>query len=212
MVPVLNNQQKNEILTVANLIKSEVNVKEIELITETSDILVKQIKPNYKTLGPRFGQEMKAVAAMIQQLDAKAIASIEHNGSLPVIVNEKNITLERSDVEISSQDIEGWLVASDGENTVALDITISEALRNEGVARELVNRIQNLRKDSGYEVTDRISIRLSDDPSLKLAIEAHGQYIKEETLADELQMVPSLEQGIELSFDNILSNLHIFKN
>ena len=212
MVPVLNEQHRTELLAVTALIKSEVNVKEIELISETSNILVKQIKPNFKTLGPRFGQDMKAVAAAIQALDSKAISEIERNGKLPISVNEKYITLDRSDVEISSQDIEGWLVASDGENTVALDLHVSDELRNEGVARELVNRIQNLRKDSGYEVTDRISIQLSADPVLNLAVEGFGQYIKEETLADVIEIMPVLDQGIELSFDNILSRLNIFKN
>ena len=212
MVPVLNEQHRTELLAVTALIKSEVNVKEIELISETSNMLVKQIKPNFKTLGPRFGQDMKAVAAAIQALDSKAISEIERNGKLPISVNEKYITLDRSDVEISSQDIEGWLVASDGENTVALDLHVSDELRNEGVARELVNRIQNLRKDSGYEVTDRISIQLSADPVLNLAVEGFGQYIKEETLADVIEIMPVLDQGIELSFDNILSRLNIFKN
>lgn len=212
MVPVLNDQHRAELLAVSDLIRSEVNVKEIEFISESSDILVKQIKPNFKTLGPRFGQDMKAVAMAIQSLDSKSIAEIELKGSLDIVVNEKNITLDRSDVEINSQDIEGWLVSSDGENTVALDLHVSDELRNEGVARELVNRIQNLRKDSGYEVTDRISINLVDHPAVKLAIDGFGQYIKDETLADLIEVVPSLDQGIELSFDNIWSKLYIFKN
>ena len=147
MIPVDSVEQGKEIKAVENLIKSEVNIKEIELLEDASDILVKQIKPNFKTLGPRFGKDMKLIASEIQKFNSDDIKKVEQNGTIDVDCNGKIITLERDDVEITSQDIEGWLVANEGAITVALDVTITEDLREEGIARELVNRIQNLRKD-----------------------------------------------------------------
>jgi isoleucyl-tRNA synthetase len=141
------------------LIKSEVNVKEIELIDDASGILVKSIKPNFKTLGPRFGKDMRFVASAINAMNAADITTIENEGKITVDINGKSVTLAPEDVEITSQDIEGWLVASSGPLTVALDVTLNDALKNEGIARELVNRIQNLRKDSGFEVTDKIEVQ-----------------------------------------------------
>jgi isoleucyl-tRNA synthetase len=156
MIPILDNDQREEILAVQDLIKSEVNVKEIELIDDASGILVKSIKPNFKTLGPRFGKDMRFVASAINAMNAADITTIENEGKITVDINGKSVTLAPEDVEITSQDIEGWLVASSGPLTVALDVTLNDALKNEGIARELVNRIQNLRKDSGFEVTDKI--------------------------------------------------------
>ena len=148
MIPVDNAQQKEEILAVANLIKHEVNIKEIQLLEDASEILIKQIKPNFKTLGPKFGKDMRSIAAAVAYFySTEDISKIEKVGNILLDVNGKNITLDLSDVEISSKDIEGWLVANEGGLTVALDVTITEDLRKEGVARELVNRIQNARKD-----------------------------------------------------------------
>ena len=212
MIPVNNKQQKEEIAAVSDLIKHEVNVKEIELLEEASDILVKQIKPNFKTLGPRFGKDMKAIANAVINFLPEDINKIEQNGSLEVEVNGKNISLGLDDVEITSQDIEGWLVANEGSLTVALDVTISEDLRKEGIARELVNRIQNLRKDSGFEVTDRIDVKLQKDEQITSAIEANKAYIKAETLADELEIIDILENGIEIAFDDVNTKLFIQKN
>ncbi|HAT63992.1 MAG TPA: isoleucine--tRNA ligase, partial [Flavobacteriaceae bacterium] len=162
MIPVLDASEREEILAVSDLIKHEVNVKEIELINEDSGILVKQIKPDFKKLGPRFGQEMKGIAQVINGFDQKEIATLEKDGEISVFHNGKNSTLTLDDVIISSQDIEGWLVANADGVTVALDVTISQELKNEGIARELVNRIQNLRKDSGFEVTDRVDVTLQE--------------------------------------------------
>ena len=156
MIPVDNQQQKEELLAVANLIKHEVNIKEIELLEDASDILIKQIKPNFKALGPKFGKDMRFIASEVQKFTQEDISKIEKDKNISIHINEKNITLGLEDVEISSKDIEGWLVANEGSITVALDVTISEELRKEGVARELVNRIQNARKDSGLEVTDKV--------------------------------------------------------
>ncbi|QFZ54682.1 isoleucine--tRNA ligase [Oceanihabitans sp. IOP_32] len=212
MIPVTNAQQKEELLAVSNLIKHEVNVKDIELLEDASEILVKQIKPNFKVLGPRFGKDMKAIASVVNQFGAKDIDKIEQNGHLEVEVNGKMIILELGDVEITSQDIEGWLVANEGALTVALDVTISEDLRNEGVARELVNRIQNLRKDSGYEVTDRIEVKLQKDRNIENAVINNIDYIKTETLTENLEFIDRVESGIEIVFDNVNTKLFIKKH
>ncbi|MFC4399853.1 isoleucine--tRNA ligase [Mariniflexile soesokkakense] len=212
MIPVSSKQQKEEILAVSDLIKHEVNVKEIELLEEASEILVKQIKPNFKTLGPRFGKDMKAIAGAVTNFLPEDINKIEQNGVLDIEVNGKNITLALDDVEITSQDIEGWLVANEGNLTVALDVTISEDLRMEGVARELVNRIQNLRKDSGFEVTDRIDVKLQNDVQIVTAINTNISYIKAETLTEELEIIDKLDNGIEIAFDDVNTKLYIQKH
>lgn len=212
MIPVNSTTQKNEILAVADLIKHEVNVKEIELLEDASEILVKQIKPNFKALGPRFGKDMKAIAGEIQKLNAEDIKKIEQKGNLNVKVNGKSITLELSDVEITSQDIEGWLVANEGTLTVALDVTISDELRKEGIARELINRIQNLRKDSGFEVTDRIDVQLQKNEQIVKAVATNLDYIKTETLTEDLNIVEQIDNGIEIAFDDVNTKLFITKH
>ena len=211
MIPVNSPAQREEILAISDLVKHEVNVKEVELLEDASDILVKQIKPNFKVLGPRFGKDMKLIANSIQKLQANDIKQIEEKGVLDIEINGKSIRLHLDDVEITSQDIEGWLVANQGAMTVALDVTISEPLRSEGIARELVNRIQNLRKDSGFEVTDRIEVFLQADENIENAIKLNLEYIKIETLTDELHLVAQLDKGIEVSFDAVNSKLHIQK-
>ncbi|MEP0266744.1 isoleucine--tRNA ligase [Dokdonia sp.] len=212
MIPVLTETDKEEILAVADLIKSEVNVKEIELISDDSGILVKQIKPNFKVLGPRFGKDMKLISSAIQGFGSDEIAKIERDGKIEVEINGKMTILESSDVEILSQDIDGWLVASQNGMTVALDITITEDLQKEGVARELVNRIQNLRKDSGFEVTDRIDIVLQQEPLIEQTVKNNADYIKAETLADSIEVVEKITNGLEISFDNIITYLTISKH
>ena len=211
MIPVNSPAQREEILAISDLVKHEVNVKEVELLEDASDILVKQIKPNFKVLGPRFGKDMKLIANSIQKLQANDIKQIEEKGVLDIAINGKSIRLHLDDVEITSQDIEGWLVANQGAMTVALDVTISEPLRSEGIARELVNRIQNLRKDSGFEVTDRIEVFLQADENIENAIKLNLEYIKLETLTDELHLVAQLDKGIDVSFDSVNSKLHIQK-
>lgn len=211
MIPVLGDSDKEEILAVSDLIKSEVNVKEIELIDEGSGILVKQIKPDFKVLGPRFGKDMKAVAAAISKFDQQQIAEIEKEGEITVLINEINTKLALEDVIISSQDIEGWLVANANGITVALDVTITPDLKNEGIARELVNRIQNLRKDSGFEVTDKIKVTLQNNEILETAVTQYMQYIKEETLTEVMQFQPNLQDGTEIAFDEIETLISIIK-
>jgi isoleucyl-tRNA synthetase len=211
MIPISSASEKQEILAVADLIKSEVNVKEIQVLEDASDILVKQIKPNFKVLGPRFGKDMKAVAQVVNNFTAEDIKNIEQNGILDVEINGKIITLEKSDVEITSQDIEGWLVASSGALTVALDVTLTDDLKKEGIARELVNRIQNLRKDSGFELTDRITVQFQKDEHIINAINKNLEYIKTETLTDELEIIDDLNNGIEITFDDVNTKLFIKK-
>jgi isoleucyl-tRNA synthetase len=211
MIPVENEEQKASILAVANLIKHEVNIKEIELLEDASDILVKQIKPNFKTLGPKFGREMKSIANAIRNFSKEEISKIELEGEIPIEIDGKMINLELSDVEISSKDIEGWLVANEGSITVALDVTISEDLRREGVARELINRIQNARKDRGLEVTDRIKLTILKFGDLQESIDNNKEYIMSETLTEELVFVDQLIDGLDIEFDTIKSKILINK-
>jgi len=211
MIPVLDNTQKEAILAVSDLIKSEVNVKEIELLDDASGILVKQIKPNFKTLGPKFGKDMRSISSEIQQFTQDDIIKIEKEGNISIEINEKMITLDASDVEISSKDIEGWLVANADGITVALDVTITPELRKEGIARELVNRIQNGRKDTGLEVTDKIKLTVVRFADLEEAVTENQQYIMSETLTNELVFVDTLENGIEIEFDTIKSKIGIQK-
>ncbi len=211
MIPVDNEQQKEEILAVADLIKHEVNIKEIQILEDASDILIKQIKPNFKALGPKFGKDMRFIAAQVQQFNQEDINKIEKDGNISIEVNGKNIILGLEDVEISSKDIEGWLVANEGSFTVALDVTITEELRKEGVARELVNRIQNARKDTGLEVTDRIKLTVLNFENLQQSITENKSYIMTETLTEELVFVDELENGTEIEFDTIKSRILIEK-
>ncbi|WP_353777359.1 isoleucine--tRNA ligase [Winogradskyella sp. 3972H.M.0a.05] len=212
MIPVDSESQKQEIEAVSGLIKHEVNVKEIELLSDASDILVKQIKPNFKVLGPKFGKDMKLIAGAVNQFSAEDIKKIEQNGEIAIDINGKNIILGVSDVEITSQDIEGWLVASEGGITVALDVTITDDLRKEGIARELVNRIQNLRKDSGFEVTDRIDVVLQSNDAIVNAVHSNIDYIKTETLTEELEIMDTVNNGIDIAFDDINTKLFIQKH
>ncbi|WP_299120654.1 isoleucine--tRNA ligase [uncultured Winogradskyella sp.] len=212
MIPVDSQQQKEEIEAVSDLIKHEVNIKDIELLEDASDILVKQIKPNFKVLGPKFGKDMKLISSVVSAFSADDIKKIEQNGNIDVEINGKNIILGLDDVEITSQDIEGWLVANEGSLTVALDVTISEELRKEGIARELVNRIQNLRKDSGFEVTDRIDVQLQNDVQVKEAVASNEEYIKSETLTEDLQIMDNVNNGIEIAFDEVNTKLFIQKH
>ncbi len=211
MIPILDDQQRAEIEAVSDLIKAEVNVKEVVLLDDASVVLVKQIKPNFKALGPRFGKDMGLIAKEIQGFSQEQINALDRNGSYTLVISGNSITLSLDDVEISSQDIPGWLVANANGITVALDITITEELRKEGIARELVNRIQNLRKDSGFEVTDKIKVQLMKDGHLEEAVLANETYIKSETLTETLVFENSLENGTEIEFDDIKTKIIISK-
>ena len=212
MIPIANATERAEIEAVANLIKHEVNVKEIELLEDASGILVKQIKPNFKTLGPKFGKDMKAIATAVQEFGQQEIAQFEKAQTYSLQLPNKTVTLSLDDVEISTQDIEGWLVATAGSLLVALDIHITPELRQEGIARELVNRIQNIRKDNDYDITDRIQIRLQAHPALKEAVTANEAYIKNETLTDSITFVESLPEGEEIAFDEVTTRIVVVKS
>ena len=186
MVPVLNKTFADNILHVKELILSEVNVKELELMEEGNGMLVKSIKPNFKTIGPKYGKQMKAIAAMVAQLSNEQIGEIEANNGWKGEIEGEQINLDLGDFEIAAQDIPGWLVATEGGLTVALDITISETLKAEGIARELINRVQNLRKDSGLEVTDRILLKVDTNEFVKQAIQNNQEYVCNEVLANEI--------------------------
>lgn len=211
MIPVLDENQKAEIEAVADLIMAEVNVKEIELLDDASGVLVKQIKPNFKALGPRFGKEMGNIAKEIQNLNQEQINAIDKDGEISIVVSGNEVVLTTADVEISSQDIPGWLVANANGVTVALDITISNELRKEGIARELINRIQNIRKDSGFEVTDKVKIKILSQAVIEEAVKANLEYIKSETLTDDLQFVDVIENGMEIEFDELKTQISITK-
>ncbi|MFV5687529.1 isoleucine--tRNA ligase [Flavobacterium sp. ZT3R25] len=211
MIPVLDENQRAEIEAVSDLIKAEVNVKEIVLLDDASGVLVKQIKPNFKALGPRFGKDMGLISKGIQGFSKEQISQLDKDGSLDIVIAGNNVTLTLEDVEITSQDIEGWLVANSNGITVALDITISEELKQEGIARELVNRIQNIRKDSGFEVTDKIKVQLKRNGLLEEAILKNEAYIKSETLTSDLVFVDEIENGTEIEFDQIKTKIIITK-
>jgi isoleucyl-tRNA synthetase len=211
MIPVLDAKQKAEIEAISDLIKAEVNVKEIELLDDASGILIKQIKPNFKTLGPRFGKDMGLISKEIQNFTPEQINALDTIGSLDIAISGKTITLSKDDVEISSQDIAGWLVANANGITVALDITISESLKEEGIARELVNRIQNIRKDSGFEVTDKIKVTLQKNDELEKAVNSNVTYIQSETLTESLAFEEHITNGTDIEFDQIKTKIIISK-
>ncbi|MGI4740145.1 MAG: isoleucine--tRNA ligase [Janthinobacterium lividum] len=204
LVPVLNDTTKEQVGKVEDLICAEVNVKHIEFLDDTSGVLVKSVKPNFKRLGQVYGPRLKAVGARIQTLSSDELSQLEKQGELAVEVEGETLTLHLDEVEIRTQDLPGWLVATDGPLTVALDVTLTEELRQEGLARELVNRLQNLRKDSGLEVQDRISVHLaaSAPAELQAAVAAFGDYIREEVQALRLDFVPEVTGGAVLEFDD----------
>ena len=211
MIPILDESQRAEIEAISELVKAEVNVKEIILLDDASGILVKQIKPNFKTLGPRFGKDIGLISKSINDFSQEQINQLEREGSLPLVIAGNSINLSLEDVEISSQDIEGWLVANSNGITVALDITISEELKEEGIARELVNRIQNIRKDSGFEVTDKIKVHLQKNFELEKAVKANEAYIKSETLTQTMVFEDNISNGTEIEFDEIKTKIAITK-
>ncbi|XOV66139.1 MAG: isoleucine--tRNA ligase [Fluviicola sp.] len=186
MVPALNEEFAANIRHVQDLILSEVNVKELELLSDDNNVLVKSIKPNFKTIGPKYGKHMKAIAAMVNQMSGDDIAEIEANSGWKGEVNGEQVELDLNDFEIAAQDIPGWLVSSDGNLTVALDVTITDELKSEGIARELVNRVQNLRKDSGLEVTDRILLKVDTNELIQNAIASNKDYVCNEVLANDV--------------------------
>ena len=203
LIPVQNKQMKDQIFKVEDLIKNEVNIKEIEYITEGNGFISKKIKPNFIALGKKMGAKMKPVTAAIASFTQEDIATIETEGVYTLHVNGEKIPLQLSEVEIQSEDVPGWMVANKGMLTVALDVTLTPELEHEGNAREIVNRIQKIRKDNGYELTDRILVKLSENTALKPSITEYNTYICAEILADKLEWLPDITNGIDIEVNNI---------
>jgi isoleucyl-tRNA synthetase len=213
MVPVLNPHFKEQLEAVENIILSEINVKGIEYISGGESIIKKKIKPNFKTLGPKYSKLMKQISAAISQMGQADIAAIETQGSFEITVENKKIALAPEDVEILSEDIPGWLVASEGSITVALDINVTEELRQEGIAREFVNRIQNIRKESDFEVTDKIKVQIEKNEAFNEALKRYSDYISNQTLAASFELVDKLsgENVRQIDIDEIVTSVAIGK-
>ncbi len=208
MVPA-TEEQKKHIEAVKQLIMNEVNVKELKFV-EGQGILVKKVKCNFRTMGKKFGKLMKGVAAAMDALSQEQIAELEQNGTISINVEGQDLTVEAADVEIISEDIPGWLVANEGSLTVALEVELNDELRQEGMAREIINRVQNIRKESGLEITDRISITLAPNAEVEKSVAAFGDYIKTQVLADSIEIAPN--DGTEVEFDDFKLNITITKN
>ncbi|WP_319591588.1 isoleucine--tRNA ligase [uncultured Draconibacterium sp.] len=195
MVPVLNPHFKEQFEAVSNIILAEVNVKEVEFLTDTAGVIKKKIKPNFKALGPKYGKMMKQIAGAVNQLDQDAISAFEGTGEYELTVGDEKIKLSLDDVEIQTEDIPGWTVATEGQMTIALDINLTDELKQEGIAREFINKIQNLRKESDFEVTDRINLRIAKHEEYNVAVENYKDYICAQTLADSLELVENTDSA-----------------
>jgi len=204
MIPVADEEQRRNIEAVQALILSEVNVKELEFVDSANDMLVKRVKPDFKKLGPRYGKIMKQLAVRIQEMQQEEINELEKNGRFAFRIEEQEAVIDLADVEVISEDIPGWLVANEGRLTVALDITVTDELRKEGIARELVNRIQNLRKSKDFDITDRIAVRLSSHPLFDTAVREFGDYIRTQVLADSIEIEARVfEDEIEIDDEKL---------
>ena len=211
MVPVVDDEQKRHIEAVKDLILNEVNVKEIKLLDSTTGFLVKKVKCNFKLLGPKFGKQMKAIAAQMSTLSQEAIAEFEKNGQYTLDIDGVPAVVDINDVEIFSEDIPGWQVANEGKLTVALEVTVTEELRKEGIARELVNRIQNIRKSSGLEIVDRIHVYLSKNTIINDAVIEYNNYICNQVLANDITLMDEVSDGTELEFDDFKLYVKVVK-
>ena len=211
LVPVLTTTMRSQLEKIEGLVKSEVNVKEVQYITDTDGIIHKKIRPDYQMLGKRLGPRMKAVSAALSQFGQQDIAELEKNGSTTLIINGEQLILQADEVNISSEDIPGWIVATNNGLTVALDVSLTPDLENEGNARELVNRIQKIRKDNGYDLTDRILVKVVGQESINTSITQFNDYICAEILADELELVPEIANGTEVEVNDIPLKIFVTK-
>ncbi len=212
MIPVLSAQDRADLEAVKDLILSEINVKEMQLLDDASGVIVKSAKPNFKVLGPKYGKEMGKIAGKINQLTAGDIAKLEKDGQISINLGDKNIDINKEEVEITAKEIKGWTIAQQDDVLVALDINITDELKREGIARDLVNRIQNYRKDSGLEVTDHINLTIENNDLLKDAVNAMAGYIKSETLTDTIHWVDQIKDGgVDLEIDEIQSKMKLEK-
>ena len=212
MIPILDEYQKEHIEAVQELILNEVNVKNLKFVDNAAGILVKRIKPDFKKLGPKYGKIMKQLATAIAAMSQDDILRFETEGNFLFDINGQHAVIETSDVEIISEDIPGWLVANEGKLTVALDVTVTDDLKREGIARELVNRIQNIRKSSGFDITDKINIRISSNEETDAAVEEYKTYIAKQVLANSIEITEKLDRDInELDFENFKLKVSIVK-
>lgn len=211
LIPALNPEMKNQLVKVEDLIKSEVNVKEIEYLAPDNSFIQKKIKPNFVVLGKKLGPKMKAVSAALAGFTQEQIAALEKEGQISLLIDSEPLILQIAEVEITSEDIPGWMVANKGALTVALDVTITPELVNEGNAREIVNRIQKIRKDNGYELTDRIAVKITDDDRLKESVTQFNSYICAEILADSLELVPEIADGTDIEVNDISLKVYVIK-
>lgn len=208
MIPAIDDNQKRHIEAIKDLVINEVNVKELKFV-EGSDVLVKKVKCNFRTMGKKFGKLMKGIAAQMNNLSQEDIHTLEKEGKINIKVDDQEVEVEATDVEIISEDIPGWLVANDGNLTVALEIKLNEELKNEGMARELINRIQNLRKDRGLEITDRINVTIAPNDQIEKAVNAFADYIKGQVLADSITLADN--DGNSTNFDDFDANIKVEK-
>jgi len=211
MVPVTDAHQQSAIDAIKGLILSEVNVKELKFVDNAAGILVKRIKPDFKKLGPRYGKVMKQLAAAVQEMTQENIQSFEAAGTFSFTLDGQEAVIELTDVEIISEDIPGWLVANEGRLTVALDITVTEELRLEGLARELVNRIQNVRKSSGFDITDKINITILSSADMDEAVRTYRAYIAGQVLADSIEIADVVSDATELDFEDFKLSVKVEK-
>src|SRR6266496_582872 len=202
LIPVLNVTMKEQLTKVENLIKTEVNVKEIEYLSDAGGFIKKKIKPNFVALGKKLGTKMKAVSSALAAFTQENILKIEKEGRYNLSIDGEDVMLQLSEVEITSEDIPGWTVANKGTLTVALDVTITPELEREGNAREFVNRIQKILKESGFELTDRIEVKVAASNGLKSSLAQFNDYICAEILADKLELVPEIEDGTEIEIND----------
>ena len=208
MIPAVDDEQKNHIEAVKDLIKNEVNVKELRFV-EGSGVLVKKVKCNFRTMGKKFGKLMKGIAAAMGNLSQEEISQLQTTGSYELEVEGQKAVVEATDVEIISEDIPGWLVSNEGNLTVALDVELTDELLNEGMARELINRIQNIRKEIGLEITDRINVTLSPDSKVEAALAGFADYIKAQVLADNVCIADN--DGIAAEIEDLNINIKVAK-
>jgi isoleucyl-tRNA synthetase len=211
MIPLLDPSMQDDLEAVKQLVLNEVNVKEMEFLHDATGVIVKKIKPNFKTLGKRYGKQMKDIAAAVSAFTQQQIAAIETAAEYPLALSSGTVALLPDDVEIMSEDLPGWLVASEGKLTIALDVTVTDVLRREGIARELVNRIQNLRKDSGFDVTDKIAITLQRHEFIAEAVATFKDFIAAQTLAVAITLVDEIPAASTLEIDDLALQVAIVK-
>jgi isoleucyl-tRNA synthetase len=211
MIPVVDETQRRDIESMAELLLSEVNVKDLKFVNNEDGVLVKKVKPDFKKLGPKFGKQMKAVAQLVANMSQKDILRLELDGSITLQLDGQDVTIDGADVEIISEDIPGWLVANEGNVTIALDITVTDELRQEGIARDLVNRIQNIRKSRNYDITDRITVAIAPSELIAQTLDKFKEYIMRQVLATDIQVkqIENIAEDELLDIDGVEIKINV---